>query len=126
MAEVPEFDRKLTILERKQFFTQHLEAKKKNIHETTHGANFKFLLLFRTRLTEEGIPLADANIIANAVRYDFSMLNEDDDYLGDVALLYAEICATIYNALKTNRIIGLYDGDVREFSNLFTFDFLTI
>ena len=64
------------------------------------SANFKFMNLLRSRLTEEGIPLEAATQIVANIDYDMSAVNEDDDYIGDVALAYAEFAARVYDKLK--------------------------
>ncbi len=61
-------------------------------------SNLKFMNLFRSRLSEEGIPLADAEIILQHVSFNMIGINEDDDYIGDVALEYAEVCKIFYDA----------------------------
>lgn len=88
---------------------QSLADRKTKLNEMIEGlksasiedaANYKFMNLLRSRLTEEGIPLDVAtNIVAN-LDYDLSAVNEDDDYIGDVALAYAEFAAGIYAKLK--------------------------
>ena len=62
-------------------------------------SNLKFMLHLRTRLTEEGVPLKDAEIILEHVLFDMTDVNEDDDYVGTFALLYAEVLAKHYEAL---------------------------
>jgi hypothetical protein len=115
-----------SIPQRKEALMRELNRIKATSHETIHTADFKFLHLFRTRLTEEGIPLEHANIIANAVDFNFLELNEEDDFLGDVALIYAEICADMYKTFKTNKLIGQHDGDMALFAHKFNLIFLTI
>lgn len=64
------------------------------------SSNFKFMNLLRSRLTEEGVPLEAATQIVANLKYDLSAVNEDDDYIGDVALAYAEFAARVYEKLK--------------------------
>lgn len=66
---------------------------------TSIYSNLKFMLHLRTRLTEEGIPLKDAEVILEHVTFDMTEVNEDDDYVGTFALLYAEVLAKRYEAL---------------------------
>ena len=70
------------------------------------SANFKFMNLLRSRLTEEGIPLEAATQIVANIDYDMSAVNEDDDYIGDVALAYAEFAARVYDKLKAGNCIA--------------------
>jgi hypothetical protein len=65
-----------------------------------NDSNYKFMVLLQTRLMEAGIPLETATLIASVADYDLSFVNEDDDYIGDVACTYAEFCVKMYNRLK--------------------------
>lgn len=69
-----------------------------------NDSNYKFMVILRTRLTEEGLPLDMASKIATIADFDMSHFNEDDDYIGDVALRYAEFCAKVYNELVSCRL----------------------
>lgn len=62
-------------------------------------SNLKFLQLFRSRLTEEGIPLPQAEKIMEHVVVNMSEVNEDDDYIGEVALEFATLCKKYYDAV---------------------------
>ncbi len=88
----------MTIQDKKSQLNSILEGLK-NI-EIDDDANFKFMNLLRSRLMEEGIPLDDAVKIVSNLEYDLSAANEDDDYIGDVALSYAEFAARVYGRLK--------------------------
>ncbi len=65
-----------------------------------NDSNYKFMVLLQTRLMEAGISLETATLIASVADYDLSFVNEDDDYIGDVACTYAEFCVKMYNRLK--------------------------
>lgn len=91
-------EQNLTIAERKEILRKKLaELQSFNIED---ASNFKFMNLLRSRLIEEGIPIEAATQIVATVDYDMSEVNEDDDYIGDVALAYAEFAARVYNKLK--------------------------
>ena len=80
------------------------------------SANFKFMNLLRSRLTEEGIPLEAATQIVANIDYDMSAVNEDDDYIGDVALAYAEFAVRVYDKLKAgNWHRNMTDSVVRKY-----------
>lgn len=79
-------------------------------------SNYKFMNLLRSRLTEEGIPLEAATQIVANIEYDLSPANEDDDYIGDVALAYAEFAGKIYTKLEgTGWHRNLTDSVVRRY-----------
>jgi signal recognition particle GTPase len=90
----------LTLNERKNALTIKLDSLKNK--QIDSDSNFKFMNLLRSRLLEEGIPIEAATQIVVNINYDLSAVNEDDDYIGDVALTYAEFCAKIYSKLKAN------------------------
>lgn len=84
-----------------------IETQLKRMIEAGHSkatiySNLKFMNLFRSRLTEEGIPLDDAEKILAVVEFNMDEINEDDDYIGDVALEYAELCKIHYDFIKLN------------------------
>ena len=84
--------------------------------EIEDDANFKFMNLLRSRLMEEGIPIDDAVKIVSNLDYDLSPVNEDDDYIGDVALAYAEFAARVYDRLKaTGWHRAMTDSLVRKY-----------
>lgn len=88
-----------------------------NIEE---AANYKFMNLLRSRLCEEGIPLEAATQIVAHIDYDMTAVNEDDDYIGDVALAYAEFAARVYEQLKaTNWHRHLSADIVRKYFAVF-------
>lgn len=68
--------------------------------EVLNDSNYKFLVMLQTRLIESGLPLDHATQIAVFTQYDLSFVDEADDYIGDVALLYGEFCAKVYARLK--------------------------
>lgn len=86
-----------------------------------NDTNFKFMNLLRSRLTEEGIPLEAATQIVANIDYDLSAVTEDDDYVGDVALSYAEFAARVYDRLKatgwhrhlTDSVVKLYFAPIK-------------
>ena len=84
------------------------------------SANFKFMNLLRSRLCEEGIPLEAATQIVAHIDYDLSVVDEEDDFIGDVALAYAEFAARVYDRLKaTNWHRNLSPEIVRKYFNVF-------
>lgn len=72
-----------------------------NLDKVTVYSNLKFINLCRSRLTEEGIPLRHAENIVEVLDINMVGINEDDDYIGDVALSYAELAALIYSDLPS-------------------------
>ena len=106
------------LAERKAFLNQQL----KNLqnYEIDLDSNFKFMNLLRSRLTEEGIPLDAAIKIVSNLDYDLSAVNEDDDYIGDVALAYAEFAGRVYQRLEaTNWHRNLTDTVIRKYFSHF-------
>ncbi len=104
----------MTLADRKTALNQKLAALQ-NL-EIDESANFKFMNLLRSRLTEEGIPLEAATQIVANIDYDMSAVNEDDDYIGDVALAYAEFAARVYDKLKAgNWHRNMTDSVVRKY-----------
>ena len=75
-----------------------------NLDKVTVYANLKFINLCRSRLTEEGIPLHHAENIVEVLDINMVGINEDDDYIGDLALSYAELAAMIYNDLPAGAV----------------------
>jgi len=65
-------------------------------------SNLKFINLLRSRLTEEGIPLVDAEKILTTLEFNMDEINEDDDYIGDVALEFAELAKLIWDAVPNS------------------------
>lgn len=57
------------------------------------------------------MPVDTAGLICSMVEFDMSAVNEDDDYIGDVALKYAEYCAKVYTKLKQLGIHRFITGD---------------
>lgn len=68
-----------------------------NLSKVAIYSNLKFINLARSRLTEEGISLYHAEDIIQYLDFNLSEINEDDDYIGDAALKYAELAVVIYN-----------------------------
>jgi len=92
-----------------------------NLDKATVYANLKFINLCRSRLTEEGIPLNHAENIVEVLDINMAGINEDDDYIGDVALSYAELAALIYNSLPEairNASYILTDESTKKFNLL--------
>lgn len=90
----------MSLADRKLALNQTLDGLKNQANDDS--SNFKFMNLLRSRLTEEGIPLEAATQIVANLNYDLSAVNEDDDYIGDVALAFAEFAILVYNRLKAN------------------------
>lgn len=81
-------------------------------------ANYKFMVLLHSRLTENKVPADAAFQIAAYTEYDLSFLNEEDDFIGDIALLYGEFCAKVYHRLKAvNFHRNLDAGTIRKLFN---------
>lgn len=74
------------------------------LSKSTIYSNLKFLNLLRSRLTEEGIPLKDAEKIMMYVKFNMTDINEDDDFIGDIALEFAEVCKIHYDAIIANYV----------------------
>ena len=72
-------------------------------------SDFKFYVLLWSRIVEEGIPKDYANKIVAMIEFDMSGIQEDDDYLGDVALKYAEYCSKVYFKLHLSGMRDLID-----------------
>ena len=68
--------------------------------EVLNDSNYKFMVLLHSRLIENHVPVDAAFQIAAYTDYDMSFLNEEDDFVGDIALLYGEFCAKVYHRLK--------------------------
>ena len=91
-----------------------------NSKDIEDDSNFKFMNLLRSRLSEEGIPLEHATQIVANLDYDLSSVNEDDDYIGDVALAYAEFSGKVYSRLKAyGWTRNLTDSLIRKYFNVF-------
>jgi len=104
----------ISLADRKAVLNQKL-AQLQNI-SIDESANFKFMNLLRSRLLEEGIPLEAATQIVANIDYDMSAVNEDDDYIGDVALAYAEFAARVYNKLVAgNWHRNMTDSVIRKY-----------
>lgn len=92
---------------------------KLNTLDVLDDSNYKFLVLLQTRLIEEGIPVETATYIASFVDFDLSFVPEDDDFIGDVALTYAEFCVKVYARLKAVNFHRHLDSPViQRFFNL--------
>jgi len=88
-----------TVRERKDELMARIESFSVQ-NNSTYGSNIKFITLLQSRLCEEGIPLEDAKKITGVVKADLVDINEDDDYIGDIALAYAEVCYGLYMNIK--------------------------
>jgi hypothetical protein len=93
----------LTIAERKQAMMQQMEFLK-SIGPNT--ANHKFLISFRTRLSEEGIQPDHALLISVTIKVIFADINEEDDFINDYAIKLAEVVKDHYDMLHKHRFIG--------------------
>lgn len=84
-------------------------------------SNYKFMNLLRSILVTDGIPLETASMIVAHLDYDLSAVPEDDDYLGDVAQLYAVHAVRVYNKLKATNWHRHLNRDmiVRYFANCY-------
>lgn len=76
------------------------KADKISQYDVLNDANYKFLILLQSRLTEAGVPYNDAMLITSHSRFDFDGINEEDDFIGDIALQYAEYCVKVYYRLR--------------------------
>lgn len=88
----------MSLVERKQILLNQLVTMNESCIDDS--SNFKFMNLLRSRLCEEGIPIDIASQIVASLDYDFSAVDEEDDYIGQIALLYAEFVAREYTRLK--------------------------
>jgi len=89
--------------------------------KTAIYSNLKFMNLFRSRLNEAGIPFTDCEKILEHVEFNLAEVNEDDDYIGDAALHYAELCKKHYDGFAAQGTIfeeGLTNDQAASF-NLF-------
>lgn len=88
--------------------------------KTAIYSNLKFMNLFRSRLNESGIPFADCEKILQYVVFNLAEVNEDDDYIGDAALHYAELCKKHYDGFVNNSSpispAGLTDQQAQSFN----------
>ena len=83
-----------------------------------NDANYKFMVLLHSRLVENNVPVDAAFQIAAFTDYDLSSFDEEDDYVGDIALLYGEFCAKVYHRLKAvNFHRNLDSGIIRSLFN---------
>lgn len=89
--------------EQKQRLTDQLTAVQGT--DILNDSNYKFLSLLQSRLIEQMIPFDTANMIVSITECSLSAINEEDDYIGDIALLHAEYCGKVYRRLKE---IGLH------------------
>lgn len=104
----------LTLADRKSALMNTLTNLKAT--DLDESSNFKLINLIRSRLTEEGIPLDVATQIVANLTIDVTGLNEDDDFLGDIALAYAEFAAGIYFKLQgSNWHRNLTDTMIRKY-----------
>jgi signal recognition particle GTPase len=103
---------------RKDVLTKTLKSMQS--FDIENDSNFKFMNLVRSRLTEEDIPLDIATRIVANLDYDLSAVNEDDDYIGDAALAYAEFASRVYFRLEaTNWHRNMPDSLIRKYFSPF-------
>ncbi|QDJ96254.1 hypothetical protein Xoosp13_67 [Xanthomonas phage Xoo-sp13] len=103
-----------TLAARKEGLNNTLRTLKN--YDIDNDSNYKFMNLLRSRLLEEQIPVAVATQIIANLDYDLSAVNEDDDYIGDVALAYAEFASAVYVKLEsTGWHRNLTDSMIRKY-----------
>lgn len=108
----------LTLAQRKEILNKKLDDLQS--FELEDASNFKFMNLVRSRLLEEGLSMEVATQIVANLDYDLSAVNEDDDFIGDVALAYAEFAARVYKKLAvTNWHRNMTDAIVRKYFGAF-------
>lgn len=91
-----------------------LNLTKENVY-----SNLKFLNLCRSCLTDENISFKHAEEILSVVEFNMSEINEDDDYIGDVALVFAELAKIYYNHyVIAQQITGPLPKDVVDKFNI--------
>lgn len=73
---------------------------KMNQSDILSDSNYKFIVMLHTRLVEANIPIEVSACIAAYSEFDMSEINEDDDYISQVASQYADYCVKIYQRLK--------------------------
>lgn len=73
---------------------------KMNQGDILSDSNYKFIVMLHTRLVEANIPIEVSACIAAYSEFDMSEINEDDDYISQVASQYADYCVKIYQRLK--------------------------
>ena len=92
-------EQNLTVSERKAIVLSKLENL--NIINILDNSNVKFMLLFVSRLIDNyNIKSSHATMIASHIELDISFVNEEDDFIGDIALTYADYCAKVYKQLS--------------------------
>ena len=84
----------INIPQAKKNLLQHIQSLE--VKNLKSDADLKFFYLFRSRLNEEGIPIDAANILALNCPTTLQELDEEDDYIGDIALALAEKYAILY------------------------------
>lgn len=104
----------LTIAERKAALMERLAAI--SLTDIEDASNFKLMNLIRSRLIEEGIPMELARRIVSMLTIDVTCLNEDDDFLGDIADTFASVVMPIYNKLaSTNWHRDMPDAMIQKY-----------
>jgi hypothetical protein len=76
-----------------------------SVEVMTDDTQIKFFNLFRSRLMECGIPSQDALLLALRANVDLHGIEEDDDFIGDVASALAEKYKKVYD-----KVVALYLG----------------
>lgn len=88
-----------------------------------NASNSKFLVLVRSRLIEEGIGVELSTRIANALTFDLSNINEDDDLIAQAAGKYADFAAKVYDRMTAlNMHKSISDAMITKY---FTFMYIT-
>lgn len=106
-----------TVAEQKDIILGKLE--KLNTINILDDSNYKFMLLLISRLIDNhNIPAMHAMTIASSVDIDISFVNEDDDFIGDIALTYSDYCGKVYTQLSSIGFTQHLDARrVRRFFN---------
>lgn len=89
-----------------------------DVLEPATDSNLKFMMMMKTALISTGIPPEDAVEIVACMQFDLSNVSEDDGFIGDLAVAYADYCKKAYDKLKLNGLTNrkLYD---RIFNRVF-------
>lgn len=65
-------------------------------------ADIKFANMLRSRLCEEGLKIEEAHTVVEATYFSIEGVNEDDDYISQLAGEYAVYAARVYTKLKVS------------------------
>ncbi len=115
-------EQNLTVSQRKDIILSKLE--KLNTINILDDSNYKFMLLLISRLIDNhNIPASHAMSIASNVDIDISFVNEDDDFIGDIALTYSDYCGKVYTQLSSIGLTQNLDAHrIRRFFRPITID----